>query len=106
MATWSAVDWEERDWHPSEDTFAPRRARSAHVGPYRAAVVPEIADVTDLGLPDETLSLAEEASVEITRFDTELGATVAPFAALLLRSESAASSRIEQLTASAKAIAL
>src|SRR5690606_4327411 len=34
------------------------------------------------------------------------GATVAPFAALLLRSESAASSRIEQLTASAKAIAL
>ena len=47
----------------------------------------------------------EDASHDITRFDAELGGEVAPFAAVLLRSESAASSRIENLTASARSIA-
>jgi Fic family protein len=48
---------------------------------------------------------AESASYEITRFDAELGGEIAPLAAVLLRSESAASSQIENLTASARAIA-
>jgi Fic family protein len=52
------------------------------------------------------LTLATAASAEIARFDTEFGSDVAPFAAILLRSESVASSRIENLTATAKAIAL
>lgn len=50
--------------------------------------------------------LAETASVEIARFDAELGAEVAPFGPLLLQSESASSSQIENLTSSARAIAL
>ncbi|WP_272898622.1 Fic family protein [Subtercola vilae] len=49
---------------------------------------------------------AEDAVVELGRFDGEVGAIAAPFSAILLRSESAASSEIEQLTASAKNIAL
>jgi len=49
--------------------------------------------------------VAEEAAAEIARFDAELGREIAPFAAVLLRSESAASSKIERLTASARAIA-
>jgi len=44
--------------------------------------------------------------VEIARFDAEVGGDLAPFEPLLLRSEAAASSQIENLTASAKAIAL
>ena len=48
---------------------------------------------------------AESASREIARFDSELGGEIAPFGAVLLRSESAASSQIENLTASARAIA-
>ena len=52
------------------------------------------------------LTLADEASAEIVRFDAELGAEVAPFASVLLRSESASSSMIENLTSGAKAIAL
>jgi hypothetical protein len=48
---------------------------------------------------------AEEASHEIARFDAELGDAIAPFSAVLLRTESAASSSIENLTASARAIA-
>jgi Fic family protein len=47
----------------------------------------------------------EEAAAEVARFDAELGREVAPFAAVLLRTESAASSKIENLTASARAIA-
>lgn len=51
------------------------------------------------------IHFAEAASREITRFDAELGGEIAPLAALLLRSESAASSQIENLSASARAIA-
>ncbi|WP_231506767.1 MULTISPECIES: Fic family protein [unclassified Mycobacterium] len=50
------------------------------------------------------LADAESASREMTRFDAELGGEIAPFASVLLRSESAASSQIENLTASARAI--
>ena len=63
-----------------------------------------IADLV-LELPPPVLADAECASREITRFDAELGGEIAPFAAVLLRSESAASSQIENLTASARAIA-
>ncbi|HUF33032.1 MAG TPA: Fic family protein [Acidimicrobiales bacterium] len=53
----------------------------------------------------EIAAAADDAAVEIARFDTEVGHEIAPFAAVLLRSESAASSKIENLTASARAIA-
>jgi len=53
-----------------------------------------------------TAALADEATAELARFDAEMGSEIAPFGAILLRSESAASSRIENLTASAKSIAL
>ncbi len=52
----------------------------------------------------DTSALAAEATAELSRFDGELGRDLAPFGSLLLRSEAAASSQIEQLTASAKAI--
>jgi len=62
-----------------------------------------IADVL-LDLPPSALANAEHASREITRFDAELSGEIAPFASVLLRSESAASSQIENLTATARAI--
>lgn len=83
----------------------PRRRLREHAGPYQAAVLAPIAE-RHVPLSGEVLALADEASTEIARYDAELGAAVAPYAPLLLRSESAASSRIENLTASAKAIAL
>ncbi|MFC7482167.1 Fic family protein [Luedemannella flava] len=85
--------------------FVSTRVRQRHAGPYRAAVVPTIADRT-IALPANITALAEDASAEIARFDAELGTEVAPFASVLLRSESASSSRIENLTSGAKAIAL
>jgi Fic family protein len=80
------------------------RAALRQAGEYRAAIPADIATL-EVSLPSRVLADAEEASQEIARFDTQLGDEIAPFASVLLRSESAASSKIENLTASARAIA-
>lgn len=80
------------------------RAAQRQSGDYQAAIPAEIAAL-EVGLPSHVLAVAEEAGQEIARFDTALGGEIAPFAAVLLRTESAASSKIENLTASARAIA-
>jgi Fic family protein len=102
---WPAVGYETLPWRSRYDQgTASRTEIRRHAGPYRAAVLPLIAD-TELLLPGETAAAAEDAAAEIARFDAEMGGEIAPFASVLLRSESAASSRIENLTASARAIA-
>lgn len=103
---WPSLAWEEREWVPKmPPELVSVRVRKRHAGPYRAAVVPFIA-ARPLQLPGDVVALADEASVDVARFDAELGAEVAPFASVLLRSESASSSMIENLTSGAKAIAL
>ena len=101
-----AIGNEELPWRSriSPDLVS-ARVRQRHSGPYRAAIVPAIA-ARSPALPADVATLAEDASVEIARFDAELGAEVAPFASVLLRSEAASSSKIENLTAGAKSIAL
>lgn len=71
---------------------------------YQASIPPTIARRT-LNVSGLVAAQAEEAAAAISAFDAELGGEVAPFAAVLLRSESAASSQIEQLSASARRIA-
>lgn len=73
-------------------------------GTYHPAVPANLTGLV-LDFPPPVFAEAESACHEITRFDAELGGEIAPFAAVLLRSESAASSQIENLTASARAIA-
>ena len=103
---WPAIGWEDHAWTPrvSPDLVS-AAVRRRHIGPYRAAVPVHLAGRTP-HLAADVLALAEEASVEIARFDAELGAEVAPFATVLLRSESATSSMIENLSSDAKAIML
>lgn len=101
---WPSVGHETRPWERDIDAVASRTERRRHVGPYEAAVPAEIARC-QLTLPGETAALVEEAAAEVARFDAELGREIAPFASVLLRTESAASSKIENLTASARAIA-
>ena len=104
--SWPALTWEDRPWVSSLPAdVVPRRIRERHRTPYRAAVPPSIAGLHPV-LPAEVAGMADEATAEIARFDTEIGSELAPFANVLLRSESASSSRIENLTAGAKAIAL
>ena len=102
--SWPALDHEPVEWVSRHATsgvgpdITPGRT-----GTYLAAVPPTIATLK-VALTGETLALAETATAELSRFDASLGAEIAPFTALLLRSESAASSRIENLSASARAI--
>lgn len=103
---WPSVTTEPRDWHSDIDRSALTRAvrLSLRDGPYDAAVTPEIA-TAPVALSPGLSTLVADASVEIARFDAELGHEIAPFSAVLLRSESVASSKIENLSASARAIA-
>ncbi|WP_327095825.1 Fic family protein [Nocardia vinacea] len=106
VSLWPKVEWEEHEWVPTiPPELVSRRIRELHRGRYRSAVVPMIADRT-ITLPSSVLALADEASIEVARFDAELGMQLMPFGAILLRSESTSSSRIENLTSGAKAIAL
>lgn len=102
MTSLRPVTYESIRWEPQGKRHA--SAVPVKYGTYRPAVPATIADLA-LALPPSVLAEADSASREITRFDAELGGEIAPFAAVLLRSESAASSQIENLTASARAIA-
>jgi Fic family protein len=84
--------------------LADLRAARRQSGEFAAAIPADIADLA-VTLPSDVIVDAEEASHEIARFDAELGDEIAPFSSVLLRTESAASSNIENLTASARAIA-
>ena len=98
----SRVTYDSVRWEPQGRRYA--GAASPKYGSYHPAVPARIADLV-LDLPPSVLANAESASREIARFDAELGGEIATFAAVLLRSESAASSQIENLTASARDIA-
>ena len=99
---WPRVETETLPWTPAPDSY-PRRAAKRMPREYDAAVVPRIAS-QQLTLTEETRALVEQATVAAVRFDTTDAHRVVPFTPLLLRSESAASSRIEQLTSSARKV--
>jgi len=74
--------------------------------PYKAAVPVSVADLDLFPLISrQAREAAADASAEIVEFETEMSALPAPMPAILLRTESASSSRIENLTAGARRIA-
>lgn len=102
---WPATTYERRPWVRSGTEIGSRRRIRAAQGPYDAAVPPLIADAA-AELPNDLVTAAEDAGRELTRFDAEVGTLAAPFSAILLRIESASSSEVENLTSSAKQLAL
>lgn len=102
---WPAVEYEPRLWERSGDEIGSRRQLRRLTGEYLAAAPPFIRHLP-VRLEDDVLTAADEASQELARFDAEAGAFIAPFPAILLRTESASSSEVENLTAGAKQIAL
>ena len=103
---WPALEWETHPWTsriPAD--LVSRAVRDGHRGEYRSAVPPVIATL-DPVVPTGLLADAERAAAAIARFDGEHGGTPLPFSALLLRSESASSSQIENITSGARALAL
>lgn len=102
---WPSLGYEERPWHSVQDEHGSRTQKRLAAGPYLASVPAFIADQT-ISLDSELNALTEEAASELARFDAEVGQIAAPFASILLRTESASSSEIENLTSGARQIAL
>ena len=103
-AGWPSLQYETHRWVPaSHASWGPRAELDAIGASYKSAVVPAIAGISP-SVRAEARQAAEAAETELTRFDAELGSRVAAFAPVLLRSEAASSSQIENLTASARAI--
>lgn len=99
------VTFEERTLPARDEAqMSSRRLNLERRRPYRAAIVPEIADAA-FALAPETLADADDATAELVRFDAEMTGFPAPFSAALLRTESASSSQIEHLTSGPRAIA-
>jgi hypothetical protein len=71
---WPAASWEELPWQLPEDISKTQRRRPRT---YLASVTASIADVERLLLPREVEASVVEASMEIARFDTEVGGLVA-----------------------------
>lgn len=102
---WPACELESVSWQAPEDSHTSRRQKLKARGPYQACVPAFIAGVNP-ALPSDLIAELEDAATAIARFDLEVGNFVAPFDAILMRSESASSSEVENLTASAKQLAL
>ena len=102
---WPAIDHEIRRW-VHRDPMASRRARTRNTGNFKAAVVPQISSLTP-DLSHDTLASAHNATAAMVAFDRESGGLASlPFAAVLLRGESATSSQIENLTVRARKLSL
>lgn len=102
---WPQGEYESHDWVGTVDAFKSSSYLSGMAGQTYEAFIPPLIARSSYLPSAATATLAEEAAHEISRFDERYGEHVRPFAALLLRSESAASSRIENLTASARSLA-
>jgi Fic family protein len=103
-STWPAVRSEGTVWTPDPTIPFSNRERQNQTGPYQRAIPAFIANAA-LEISSNLAAEIEEASKEIVRFDVEIGVALESYGAVLLRTEAVASSRIEKLTASARAIA-
>lgn len=104
---WPALEYEKVAWERSVDEvdYIPKSRRRAISGSYRAAVPLSIASRAPQ-LPRHLEVRIGEVVAMVSRFDERQAGSAFNMPALLLRSESAASSQIEQLTSSVRNIAL
>lgn len=102
---WPPLEYEERSWHNAQDVYGSRTQKRRTAAPYLAAVPPFISRRA-IPLDGELHALTGEAASELARFDAEVGQVAATFASILLRTEGASSSEIENLTSGARQIAL
>ena len=107
-----ALGHEEHTWLAEADGMSSRAVLAAGSGRYRSAVPARIADLA-LTLPADLAADAEEAAAALASFDSyaraALGpqsAELGPMSSVLLRTESASSSQIENLTVGARQLAL
>lgn len=102
---WPAVTWRTGTWSPEHDPSLSRTQRLRNRGSFRYADPAPIAAAT-VDIDPGVAESARSATSMIERFDERAAHWGLPFASVLLRSESASSSQIERLSASARRIAL
>jgi len=100
---WPSLEYEDLVWESTAAAYGVDAEFSLPGQRYKAAIPPLIAR-QEITLRDDTVRYADQASMELIRFDQELGSMISNLAPMLLRSESASSSQIENLSASARAI--
>lgn len=102
----AAVSWETQTWSPTGGISGlTRLERKAQFGSTYASAIPaRIADL-DLTVPAELSAAMDEATSGLARFDGAARFRSGAFLAVMLRSESASSSQIERITASARSVA-
>lgn len=105
MGNWPSIEYESRAWESSLGSEVSRRVRMMHRGPYESAVTAAISDV-DPVISSELSADVADATAALARFDSGEGEVVVDFPAILLRSESASSSKIEKLSATARQIGM
>jgi len=94
--SWPHVTFERLTWLIEEGGDARRSTGSDRR--YDSAVVPEIG-TAEMLLPSECALVSEDVRTAIAAFDLRVGDTLAPLESLLVRIESSASSRIENVAA-------
>ena len=106
------LSFETFDWRPRAPELYSRAELQRQTGPYQAAVAAPIVAWAPM-LPSQILADVEDATRQLVEFDAHAQRTLAtdnpalgPMAAILLRTEAAFSSQIEQLTTSARQLAL
>ena len=106
-AQWPAIGYETLSWERDADELAmlPKSARRKVLPTYEASVPLMIAD-RDVVLTPVLSARISDLLVSITRFDSEQARRGYDLPALLLRSESSASSQIEHLASSVRNVAL
>ncbi|MGW6265872.1 Fic family protein [Cellulosimicrobium funkei] len=99
-------------WTAENDGLSTRAQVAAGSGPYESTIPTAIADYSPVLTPQQSAD-AEEAAAALARFDSYASATLGPdnptlgpMSSILLRTESASSSQIENLTVGAKELAL
>ncbi len=104
---WEPVEYEELPWRVDPDSLEmiPKSRRRKIAATYRSAIPMQL-NGRSLELPAPLLKRMEEVAFLLVRFDARQEARGCDLPALLLRSESAASSQIENLTSSIRNVAL
>jgi Fic family protein len=104
VGSWPKSGQEQAVWTP--DPTAPHSKSEIweQTGPYLRSIPAFIVNAKPEITVDQFAEM-DDLSQEIVRFDIEMGSELGPYGAVLLRSEAMSSSRIEQITDSARAIA-
>ncbi len=107
MGIWPAIGYEDVPWNRGSDYYdlVPKSKRRKIGATYRAAVPLTIAD-RDLSISTDLAAKLDEISAIAIRFDERQRNACYDLPALMLRSESAASSQIENLTSNVRNIAI